>query len=49
MMDLLSDSLSLDEIALMEIEELAALLQQKGKGLFSDPEKLAKTIKNLTD
>jgi len=45
MMDLLSDSLSLDEIALMEIEELAALLQQKGKGRFSDPEKLAKTIK----
>ncbi len=44
MMDLLSDSLSLDEIAEMDLEQLAQILQQKGKGRFSDPEKLAKAI-----
>jgi transposase len=44
MMDLLSDSLSLDEIASMEIDQLAGILQQKGRGRFSDPEKLAKAI-----
>jgi transposase len=44
-MEILSDSLSLDEIAEMELESLAALLQKKGKGRFSDPEKLAKSIK----
>lgn len=44
MMDLLSDSLSLDEIANMEIEQLTEVLQKKGKGRFSDPEKLAKAI-----
>jgi transposase len=44
MMDLLTDSLSLDEIAGMEIEQLAEILQQKGRGRFSDPEKLAKAI-----
>jgi len=40
MMDLLTDSLSLGEIAEMEIEQLAEILQQKGRGRFSDPEKL---------
>jgi transposase len=44
MMDLLSDALSLDEIAEMDLGQLAAILQQKGKGRFSDPEKLAKAI-----
>ncbi|WP_412851075.1 IS110 family transposase [Bacillus paranthracis] len=44
MMDLLSDSLSLDEIAEMSLEGLANLLQEKGKGRFSEPEKLAKSI-----
>jgi len=44
MMDILSDSLSLDEIALMDIEELAALLQDKGRNKFGDPQKLAKII-----
>jgi transposase len=44
MMDLLTDSLSLDEIAEMEIDQLAEILQQKGRGRFSDPEKLAKAI-----
>lgn len=45
MLDLLSDSLSLDEIAQMELEDLALLLQEKGRGRFSDPQKIAKTIK----
>lgn len=44
MMEILSDSLSLDEIVEMELESLATLLQKKGKGRFSDPEQLAKTI-----
>jgi transposase len=44
MMDILSDNLSLDEFANMEIEKLAELLQEKGRNKFSDPEKLAKTI-----
>lgn len=44
MMDVLTESLSFDEIAEMEIEDLAAMLQQKGRGRFSDPEKLAKSI-----
>lgn len=44
MMDLLTESLSLGEIAEMDIEDLAAMLQQKGRGRFSNPEKLAKSI-----
>lgn len=43
-MNLLSDSLSLDEIAEMDLGQLAEILQQKGKGRFSNPEKLAKAI-----
>lgn len=45
MMDLLTESLSFGEIAEMEIEDLAAMLQQKGRGRFSEPEKLANSIK----
>lgn len=45
MMELFADSLSLDDIAHMELEELALFLHKKGKGRFSDPEKLAKNIK----
>jgi len=45
LMDIFTDSLSLDEIALMELEDLVALLQEKGRGRFANPEKLAKTIK----
>ncbi len=45
MLDILSDSLSLDDIAQIELEDLVALLQEKGRGRFSDPQKLAKTIK----
>lgn len=44
MMHLLTDSITLDEIANMPLEDLVALLQQKGRGRFSDPEKLAKSI-----
>ena len=44
MMDLLTDSMSLDEIAAMPLEDLAAFLQEKGRGRFSDPDKLAKSI-----
>ena len=44
MMDILSDSLSLDEIAGMEVEALVGVLQEKGRGKFSNPEKLAKVI-----
>lgn len=44
MMNLLTDSLSLDEIASMPLEELAALLQEKGRGRFSNPDKLAQSI-----
>jgi transposase len=44
LMDILTDSLSLDQIASMELEDLATLLQNKGRGRFKDPEKLAKTI-----
>lgn len=46
MMDILTDELTLDEIAEMEINGLVELLQSKGKGRFGNPEKLAKTIKS---
>lgn len=45
MLNLLSDSLSLDEIAEIELEDLAVLLQEKGRGRFSNPQDSAKTIK----
>jgi transposase len=44
MMDLLTDSLSLDQIADMSLEDLAALLQHKGRGRFSNPDRLAKSL-----
>ncbi|HHX96701.1 MAG TPA: IS110 family transposase [Clostridia bacterium] len=44
MMDLLTDSLSFGEIAEMEIIDLAAILQEKGRGRFGDPNKLANAI-----
>ena len=36
MLGLLSDSLKLDEMAEMELEDLAALLQEKDRGRFSN-------------
>ena len=44
--DFLTEFLSLDEIAQMELEDLAALLQEKGRGRFKNPENIAKVIKN---
>lgn len=44
MMELLAESFSLDDIAHMELNELADFLQKKGKGRFSNPEKLAHSI-----
>ncbi|KKH62442.1 transposase [Methanosarcina mazei] len=44
MMDLLTDSMSLEDIANMSLEDLAAALQQKGRGRFSNPQKLAKSL-----
>lgn len=43
--DLMTEELSLDDIAQMPLEEFAELLQKKGRGRFKDPEKLAKVIK----
>jgi len=45
MLDLLSESLSLDDLAAMPIEELADLLQHKGRGRFADPTKLANALR----
>jgi len=44
MLDLLTDSLTLDEIADMPLEKLADILQERGRGRFSNPDKLAKSI-----
>lgn len=38
----------MDDIANMELEELALFLQKKGKGRFSDPEQLVKNIQKAT-
>ena len=43
--DLMTEDLSLDEIAQMPLEEFSELIQKKGRGRFKDPEKLAKVIK----
>ncbi len=45
MIELITGSFSLDDIANMELEDLANFLQEKGKGRFKDPEQLAKAIK----
>ncbi|SHK36570.1 Transposase [Anaerobranca californiensis DSM 14826] len=44
MMDLLTDSMTLEDIANMSLEDLAAILQEKGRGRFSNPQKLAKSL-----
>jgi len=44
MMDLLTESLSFGEVAEMEVEDLATILQQKGRGRFGNPDKLAKAL-----
>ncbi|WP_050074241.1 IS110 family transposase, partial [Streptococcus pneumoniae] len=44
MMTLMTDEMTLDELANMPLQELADWLQQMGKGHFKDSEKLAQTI-----
>lgn len=44
MMDLFFEKFSLEELAQMPMEDLAAYLQAKGKNGFSDPEQIAKSI-----
>lgn len=44
MMALLTEDVSLDEIAEMPLEDLSDFLNTKGKGRFADSEKLAKSI-----
>lgn len=43
-MDLLTEDLTLDDLAMMPLEQLSSFLQEKGRGRFKDPNKLAKTI-----
>src|SRR5690606_13114917 len=45
MMELFSEKYSLDELAQIPLENLAAFLQEKGKNRFNDPECVAKSIK----
>lgn len=45
MLSLLTEDYSLDDLAEMPLEDLASLLQEKGRGRFKHPEDLAKTIK----
>lgn len=44
MMDLFLEQYSLDELAQISLEELAAYLSKKGNNRFPDPEKVAKSI-----
>lgn len=44
MMELFAEKFSLEELAQMPLEDLAAFLQEKGKNRFSDPESVAKSI-----
>jgi transposase len=44
MMELFFEKFSLEELAQMSIEDLAAFLQEKGKNRFDDPEFVAKSI-----
>lgn len=44
MMELFFEKFSLEELAQMSIEDLAAFLQEKGKNRFDDPEYVAKSI-----
>jgi len=44
MMSLLTEDVSLDEVAEMPLEDLSDFLDTKGKGRFADSEKLAKSI-----
>ncbi|WP_213818247.1 hypothetical protein [Garciella nitratireducens] len=43
-MDLITDSISFEEIADTSLEDLVATLQGKGCGRFCNPQKLAKSL-----
>lgn len=45
MITLLTEEMTLDEFAMLELEEAGQYLQKLGKGRFKDPEKLAMAIK----
>jgi len=40
----MTEDFTLDEVALPSLEAFCDLLQEKGKGRFKDPEKIAKSI-----
>jgi len=44
MMDLFLEHFSIEEISSMEVDSLAAFLQEKGKNRFPDPQQVAKSI-----
>ena len=44
MMTLLTDNLSVDELAEMPLEELSQYLNEKGRGRFAEPARIAKSI-----
>jgi hypothetical protein len=44
MFDLITGELTIDELAQMPLKDLAELLNKKGNGKFSQPEKLAQTL-----
>lgn len=48
MMELFLEKLSLEEVAEMPLEELAAFLQEKGKNRFNDPACIAASIQKAT-
>jgi len=48
MMELFLEKFSLDEVAEMPLEELAAFLQEKGKNRFNDPACIAASIQKAT-
>ena len=41
---IMTEDFTLDEVALPSLEAFCDLLQEKGKGRFKDPEKIAKSI-----
>lgn len=48
MVEILTESFTLDDISTMDVEELAAFLQRRGSGRFGDPFRLANAITKAT-
>lgn len=46
MLEVLTESFTLDELSIMNVEYLADFLQQRGRGRFGDPLKLAKATRD---